>query len=981
MNEATPLRKLDGNPNDEHHYQKNYQNSSAGIELRPYNALPMDPNKYHETLNVNAATPASTISEEFESQSILFGKNNTTVKRIAGSLLALVTVLISLSLLSRQNNDPILDAAWSSKALPFSTVDPASLNVIVVDRPFSSKPGPVFGELLERGPDDELLIPLPTNNWYENLLLGSSTVDAENKVFAVPYILDTSGYIQGIRSHPAHVQANDRTVMMTYEEKNGMSLGAVEPFHHQHHVHTSKTVPRPSKLAIELEWTSAEDSSVKMRCPIVRGAPYASMEYVYSTPRIFVERAMSGKMILDNDPFSSNVLCGSKFNEFSQTPFLVEKEIKIHFDTSDMTWLIFVSEPTSFICTNSILDSTKANNLPPGVVPPATDPNESPLFELRATKPMRRGMVRIAMSNNCTTGQNPQYCVRGQPKDETAFEQLLRDHSNVYPTAEADIQFTFPVQSSEEEELRLIFNWKSALMSDMASFDNDDSLYPSVDVANNKDYYHGGSVRSGYKLPSEELLMFALPHHQERMRQTVLSSNAVQTVGCSPTIHGMACPAVGGVWSMVEHLHRASFSAPRVPREEMIGSLQDALRKDILYEIPANYMAGAGDTYFSGKMLGKLARILLVADEVGGVSKQEFDSALGRLRAGVEIWINGSAESPLLYDNHWGGIVSCGCDYFYEDGVGGCRNAYPNCPALTDAGQNFGAGFYNDHHYHYGYHIYAAAVLSKFDHVWGRKFHEHVLLLVRDIANPSDDDVFFPKWRHKDWFVGFSWASGIVTINGKPYPNGRNQESSSEAISAYEAVALYGDVLSTLYTSESSNPHEKALYDAALRIRDMGRLLMATEIRSAKTYWHVQSKEAVGVSRIYPEIYEPKVIGMMWSMLAQEQTWFGSEPWKSYGIQLMPITPASEQRDSGSWLNEMLPVFAASCLGDKNCVAQGWSVLVYACMASVGDWQGAWKGMAALNDSVFLEAGGDGHSLSNSLWYVATRPDPEDLLE
>ena len=73
--------------------------------------------------------------------------------------------------------------------------------------------------------------------------------------------------------------------------------------------------------------------------------------------------------------------------------------------------------------------------------------------------------------------------------------------------------------------------------------------------------------------------------------------------------------------------------------------------------------------------------------------------------------------------------------------------------------------------------------------------------------------------------MGFSWASGIVTINGKPYPNGRNQESSSEAISAYEAVALYGDVLSTLYSTESTIPYERALFDAALRIRDMGRLV------------------------------------------------------------------------------------------------------------------------------------------------------------
>jgi len=62
--------------------------------------------------------------------------NATVTKRIAGFLLALVTVLISLSLLSRQNDDPNLDAAWSSKAQPFSTVDPASLNVLVVDRPF-----------------------------------------------------------------------------------------------------------------------------------------------------------------------------------------------------------------------------------------------------------------------------------------------------------------------------------------------------------------------------------------------------------------------------------------------------------------------------------------------------------------------------------------------------------------------------------------------------------------------------------------------------------------------------------------------------------------------------------------------------------------------------------------------------------------------------------------------------------------------------
>jgi endo-1,3(4)-beta-glucanase len=73
-----------------------------------------------------------------------------------------------------------------------------------------------------------------------------------------------------------------------------------------------------------------------------------------------------------------------------------------------------------------------------------------------------------------------------------------------------------------------------------------------------------------------------------------------------------------------------------------------------------------------------------------------------------------------------------------------------------------------------------------------RQYFERVLLLVRSIANPSHEDRFFPKWRHKDWYQGHSWASGIAS---PAYLNGKNQESSSEAIAAYEAVALYGQVM------------------------------------------------------------------------------------------------------------------------------------------------------------------------------------------
>lgn len=99
-------------------------------------------------------------------------------------------------------------AAWSSRASPFSTVDPVSLGFISMPRSYNSLPGPIFGHLLDAN------LPLPTNTWYENLVLGNSYTSPVNRVFQVPYILDTAGKIQGVRTYPCHVQSNSRAVMV-----------------------------------------------------------------------------------------------------------------------------------------------------------------------------------------------------------------------------------------------------------------------------------------------------------------------------------------------------------------------------------------------------------------------------------------------------------------------------------------------------------------------------------------------------------------------------------------------------------------------------------------------------------------------------------------------------------------------------------------------------------------------------------------------
>lgn len=138
-----------------------------------------------------------------------------------------------------------------------------------------------------------------------------------------------------------------------------------------------------------------------MKTAIVRGTPYTSMEYKDATPRIIAQRPITFSPVIDNDP-SNTLECGDGDGVFSSVPKLVTSEISVHFDISDFTWLIFVSEPTLFSCSNKP-EPQDMNNFPPGFVPPVVEKGK---FELKAMSPMINGMVRVALGNNCTTGQN-----------------------------------------------------------------------------------------------------------------------------------------------------------------------------------------------------------------------------------------------------------------------------------------------------------------------------------------------------------------------------------------------------------------------------------------------------------------------------------------------------------------------------------------------------------------------------------------------
>ena len=107
--------------------------------------------------------------------------------------------------------------------------------------------------------------------------------------------------------------------------------------------------------------------------------------------------------------------------------------------------------------------------------------------------------------------------------------------------------------------------------------------------------------------------------------------------------------------------------------------------------------------------------------------------------------------------------------------------------------------------------------------------------------------------------------------------------------------------------------------------------------------------------------------------MAQFQTWFGGAPYLATGIQLLPLTPIADARDDLQWSQEMYPAFENSCNADSVCEEQGWSILQLGALSTVGHPELAFARAKRLPDSVFESAGGNGHSMSNTLWYIATR--------
>lgn len=349
------------------------------------------------------------------------------------------------------------------------------------------------------------------------------------------------------------------------------------------------------------------------------------------------------------------------------------------------------------------------------------------------------------------------------------------------------------------------------------------------------------------------LLMGYLPHHQEMF--TLPTYEDPQWV----TIKGLLKTVVGTVAHFTQNLTTITWQAPRSPDADKLDEIEAALAED--YDITVNPQ----DPYFGGKAVAKLGRLALIADELGDTAKAA--TIRTNLETAMSEWIPAGGDETPIYESKWGGICTPG--------------------SITNSNADFGHGWYNDHHFHWGYWIYAAYCLGKGNPTWLSTYEDRITDLVRDIANPSSSDPYFTKYRHFDWYDMHSWASGLFSFG-----DGANQESTSEANNAYYAVYLWGDLI--------GNDN----------MRDIGRILLGLEARSTQKYWQITDEEG-----IYDVPYaDNHVVGVLWATKVDYATFFGANAEYIHGIQIIPLTPISELFLDPDWIEQQYPFLIANSI-------------------------------------------------------------------
>jgi endoglucanase Acf2 len=271
----------------------------------------------------------------------------------------------------------------------------------------------------------------------------------------------------------------------------------------------------------------------------------------------------------------------------------------------------------------------------------------------------------------------------------------------------------------------------------------------------------------------------------------------------------------------------------------------------------------SADSYWGGKYLQRISNLVPVAQQLGNtaaVSNFEsfLENTLSTYLKATDSAGASKANNLFYYDTNWGTLIGYPASY-------GSNNEL------------------NDHHFHYGYWIRAAAEVARNNPTWAASgnWGGMVNMLIKDIANWDRADTSFPFLRNFDPYAGHSWAAGHAM-----FADGNNQESSSEAINAWAALILWGE--------QTGNT----------AIRDLGIYLYTTEVQAINQYWF-----NIDGTNFKPG-YNHNYSSMIWGGKADYATWFTADVQKIRGINVLPVTPASNYLGyspvySSNWITQL----------------------------------------------------------------------------
>ncbi len=323
----------------------------------------------------------------------------------------------------------------------------------------------------------------------------------------------------------------------------------------------------------------------------------------------------------------------------------------------------------------------------------------------------------------------------------------------------------------------------------------------------------------------------AMPHQQKTLDQTTCD------LGSYPSVYGTLKLCAGNDLSWT-----APVSAPtsQLDVDGLSGTDKKELSEQVAKDI-AGTPAFPADTYFGGKALYRAAMLYQLAVQL----KLEQPAATMKTKLTQQL-------------TQWTDPKGCEkreafCFVYDEQGKG-----------IVGLTPSFGSDEYNDHHFHYGYFLYAAGVLAENDKALADKFAPVMNLLAADIGSNAGNKAF-PDRRVFDAYAGHSWASGT-----SPFADGNNQESSSEAITAWTGLAAWA----------------KASGNEGLRSE--ATWMLSSEAQSGLAYWtNFDTSEPVYQG------YGHKIAPLNWGGKRDYATWFSPEPAAMLGILVIPMSPAS----------------------------------------------------------------------------------------